>query len=157
MIKTVGNRALLAKGLLTAAVLLGTFSAAAQDIQRIVNNIAPVGQVCLAGQNCDGAAPASAPAAPAAAPVAATTAAAPTGFDAAAVYQQNCFACHGSGAAGAPKLGDRAAWEERMAKGMDQVVANAINGVNVMPPKGMCMTCSDDDIRALVEYMVSRN
>jgi cytochrome c5 len=45
-------------------------------------------------------------------------------------------------------------WESRLEKGLDAVVANAINGVNAMPAKGLCFDCTEDDIRALVEYML---
>jgi len=80
------------------------------------------------------------------------------GFDAAAVYQQNCWACHNTGAAGAPKVGVPADWTPRLEKGFDTVVANAIAGLNgVMPAKGLCFTCSDDDIRALVQYMLDNS
>jgi len=77
------------------------------------------------------------------------------GFDAEAKYMQSCFACHSTGAAGAPKVGTAEEWVPRMEKGMDAVVANTINGVNTMPPKGLCFDCTDDDLRALVEYMVA--
>ena len=79
------------------------------------------------------------------------------GFDAEATYMMSCFACHSTGAAGAPKVGDGNAdvWAPRMEKGMEAVVANAINGLNTMPPKGLCFTCTDEDLAALVTYMVS--
>ena len=79
------------------------------------------------------------------------------GFNAEAKYMASCFACHSTGAAGAPKVGDGnvAEWTPRMEKGMDAVVANAINGLNTMPPKGLCFDCTDDDLRAIVEYMVA--
>ena len=73
------------------------------------------------------------------------------------IYQTNCLACHTTGAAGAPKTGDAAAWAPRIAQGMDTLVGNAINGLNAMPPKGLCMTCSDDGLRAVVEYMVEQS
>jgi len=78
------------------------------------------------------------------------------GFNAEQKYMASCFACHSTGAAGAPKVGAgmAAEWEPRMEKGMDQVVANAINGINTMPAKGLCFDCTDDDLRAIVEYMV---
>ena len=68
----------------------------------------------------------------------------------------SCFACHNTGAAGAPKVGAgmMSEWEPRLEKGLDAVVANAINGVNAMPAKGLCFDCDTDDIRALVEYML---
>ena len=45
-------------------------------------------------------------------------------------------------------------WESRLEKGLDAVVANAVNGMNAMPAKGLCFDCNEDDIRALVEYML---
>ncbi|MEX2132097.1 MAG: c-type cytochrome, partial [Pseudohongiellaceae bacterium] len=81
----------------------------------------------------------------------------PAAFDVAATYQMTCFACHSTGAAGAPMTGDSAAWEARMAKGMDTVLANAMNGLNAMPAKGMCMTCSESDMRSLMEYIMNPN
>lgn len=79
------------------------------------------------------------------------------GFDVEATYMMSCFACHSTGAAGAPKVGpgNADAWAARLEKGMEAVVANAINGLNTMPPKGLCFTCSDEDLAAVVEYMVS--
>ncbi|MEN8205552.1 MAG: c-type cytochrome [Pseudomonadota bacterium] len=71
------------------------------------------------------------------------------------VYNSKCMACHASGAAGAPKLGDKAAWAPRIATGMDALVASVTNGKGAMPPKGTCMDCSADDFVAAVEYMVS--
>ena len=81
------------------------------------------------------------------------------GFNAEQKYMSSCFACHSTGAAGAPKVGDGngAEWTPRMEKGMDAVVTNAINGLNTMPPKGLCFDCNDDDLRAIVEYMVENS
>ena len=53
----------------------------------------------------------------------------------------------------AAQTGDAAAWEPRMAKGMDTLVASVSTGLNAMPPKGMCFDCSDEDYKALIEYM----
>jgi cytochrome c5 len=76
-------------------------------------------------------------------------------FDAAQVYQARCYACHGTGAAQAPLLGDVIAWEVRLEKGLDTVVQNAITGLNgSMPPRGLCAECSDDDLKAIVDYMI---
>ena len=79
------------------------------------------------------------------------------GFDVETTYMMSCFACHSTGAAGAPKVGagNADAWGPRMEKGMNAVVANAINGLNSMPAKGLCFTCTDEDLAALVVYMVS--
>lgn len=71
-------------------------------------------------------------------------------------YQTFCQACHNAGVANAPKLGDKAAWEPRIATGMDAMLATALKGKNAMPPKGTCMSCSDDDMKAAIEYMVSK-
>lgn len=92
---------------------------------------------------------AAAPAAPAAAqPVAA---AAPNGE---ALYKQACIACHAAGVAGAPKLGDKAAWAPRVKAGMPQLVQSVVKGKGAMPPKGGS-TASEAEIRAAVEYMVN--
>ena len=68
-------------------------------------------------------------------------------------YNKSCAVCHASGAANAPKTGDVAAWEPRMAKGMEVLVQSVQNGLNAMPPKGMCFDCSDEDYAAMIEYM----
>ncbi len=120
----------------------------------VLENIKPVGQVYIAGQNepeeviaaevvvADGGAGDVAAAAP------------QSGEQ---VYNSNCMACHGTGAAGAPKTGDAAAWAPRIANGMDKLLSNAINGLNAMPPKGLCMACSDAELQAAVEYIVSQS
>jgi cytochrome c5 len=74
--------------------------------------------------------------------------------DGQSIYQKSCQACHAAGIAGAPKLGDKDAWAPRIAKGNDALFASVKNGLKAMPPKGTCMSCSDDDLRAAVEYMV---
>ncbi len=73
------------------------------------------------------------------------------------LYTKVCAACHTTGAAGAPKIGDSAAWAPRIAVGMDALYKNAINGINSMPPKGTCMTCSDADIDAAVDYIIAQS
>ena len=145
-------------------MVLGSNAAAQQSVE---DNVRPAGQVCLAGQSCVGSTSGSSPAAPvtstrAAAPVAvvveevAAVAAEVAAFDVESTYQMSCFACHGTGAAGAPILGDAEAWAPRMEKGMDAVMLNVVNGVNAMPPKGLCFTCTDDDLAAIVAYMSSQ-
>lgn len=80
------------------------------------------------------------------------------GFDPARTYTQSCAACHNSGAAGAPRMGNAEDWSARLEKGMEILVEHTINGFNnVMPPKGMCFTCSDEDLRALVQYMLDES
>ncbi len=74
------------------------------------------------------------------------------------IYNTYCKLCHLGGLAGAPKLGDKATWGDRMAtKGLDTLVTNAIKGINAMPAKGTCANCSDDEIRITVEYMLEKS
>jgi cytochrome c5 len=137
-------------GLLVLAVVfagtLATQSTAQSRDAQIAERLQPIGSVCLAGEACAGGT---------SAPAAASTAGAAAGeFNAEQTYAQSCGVCHNPGMAGAPRLDDGAAWAARIAdKGMETVVANAINGINAMPARGMCMTCSDEDIAALVEYI----
>jgi len=72
------------------------------------------------------------------------------------IYERVCFSCHGTGVAGAPKLGDQAAWKDRIAKGTDALVQSAMNGKGNMPPKGGERSLSEDDIRAAVGYMIDQ-
>jgi len=73
------------------------------------------------------------------------------------IYKQSCQACHANGVANAPKPGDKAAWAPRIATGIDAMLATAKKGKGAMPPKGTCMGCSDDDLKAAIEYMVSQS
>jgi len=112
----------------------------------------------------DAAGPAPAESAPVtAAPAAAATAPAPGPAVAANasgkhLYDTACMVCHAAGVAGAPKLGDKAAWSARIAQGTSVLYVHAINGfqgkVGVMPPKGGS-PASDADVKAAVDYMVS--
>lgn len=93
-----------------------------------------------------------------AAPAAAAPAAAAGGARSGdAVYNAACVACHLTGAAGAPKLGDKDAWAPRIATGMDALMNTALNGKGAMPPRGTCATCSDDELKAAIEYMVGQS
>jgi len=167
------NNSLVKRGVFSVLVLLAsTLLSHSVSAQNVADNIRPVGSICLAGQACVGTvagamneasvADAAEPAIEAAAEAAADAApmevaAAATEFDAAGAYQMSCNACHGTGAAGAPMLGDAAAWEARMEKGMEALMSNVINGVGAMPARGICMTCSDDDLQAIVNYMLAQN
>ncbi|MFW2438814.1 MAG: c-type cytochrome [Arenicellales bacterium] len=70
------------------------------------------------------------------------------------IYDTKCFTCHASGVANAPKFGDKAAWAPRIATGMDAMLAVSLKGKGAMPPKGTCMDCSDEDMKAAIQYMV---
>ena len=75
------------------------------------------------------------------------------------VYNGACMACHATGAAGAPKVGDAAAWATRIDKGMEALYASGVNGVpgTGMMARGGCGDCSDEDIYAAVDYMVDNS
>lgn len=73
------------------------------------------------------------------------------------IYNTSCMACHATGAAGAPKTGDKAAWADRVAKGDEVLYTHAISGFNMMPPMGTCAACSEDEIKAVVDYMVEQS
>ena len=130
---------------LTAIVLACSLSA--QDLseqQRVdmEHRLRPVGEVCLEGDSSCGGAAASA------------SAVARSGEE---VYNAACMACHSTGAAGAPKLGDIADWADRIAKGPDALYDSGINGLagTGMIAKGGCMSCSDEEVSAAVDYMVA--
>jgi cytochrome c5 len=72
------------------------------------------------------------------------------------VVQQRCQTCHNDAKSGAPKIGEMAAWEPRLKKGVDPLVKSAINGHNTMPARGGMADLSDAEMRAAVEYMVSK-
>jgi len=129
------------------AVLLPCSALAVEltDAQRaaIEERIKPVGTSCMAGDSsCGGAAAAAAGGAPR------------SGEE---VYNTACMACHSTGAAGAPKLGDIAGWGPRIAKGTDALYASGVNGVpgTGMVAKGGCVNCSDEEIHAAVDYMIA--
>lgn len=72
------------------------------------------------------------------------------------VYTATCLACHGAAVLGAPKFGDKAAWDPRVAKGKDLLYTNAINGVKMMPPRGGNAALKDEEVKAAVDYMLSK-
>ncbi|MEA3299883.1 MAG: c-type cytochrome [Pseudomonadota bacterium] len=73
------------------------------------------------------------------------------------IYNKACLSCHMTGAAGAPKLGDVAAWAPRLEQGMDTIYKHAIEGIRGMPPRGLCMDCSDDEVKATVDYILANS
>ena len=83
------------------------------------------------------------------------TAMAETARDAQTIFQNFCFSCHGTGWEDAPVVGDSFAWEDRTQQGMDVLLKNTLNGINSMPPKGGCNDCSEDELRALIEWMIN--
>src|SRR2546426_283597 len=73
------------------------------------------------------------------------------------VYKAVCTNCHATGVAGAPKLGDKAAWAPHLMHGTAGLLQSALKGKGAMPPKGGNPSLSDDDVRAAVEFMVSQS
>ena len=118
------------------------------------DRIKPFGHVAVAGMD-DSSIAIVAPPAPAA--EAATAAAAPA--DGKATFETVCAVCHGAGIAGAPKVGDKAAWAPRIAQGLATLDKHAIEGFQgksgVMPAKGGRLDLSDDLVKATVAHMVS--
>jgi cytochrome c5 len=118
----------------------GCIVQAAEDT--VAERTKPVGETCMAGQPC------------AAAVVAAVSSGPRTGE---AIFNSKCTTCHATGVAGAPKLGDSAAWAPRLAeRKAEGLYASAMTGRNAMPPKGLCMDCSEDEIKSTVDYMLSK-
>lgn len=74
-------------------------------------------------------------------------------------YKQACFSCHGTGAGGAPKIGDKAAWKPRIAKGIDTLYQAGLNGIpdTAMIPRGGLAQLPDDAVKAAVDFMVKNS
>ena len=70
------------------------------------------------------------------------------------VVQQQCILCHGPGVGGAPKMGDRAAWNKRLSKGLDGLTRSAIAGRGGMPPRGGLADLSDAEVRSAIAHML---
>jgi len=70
------------------------------------------------------------------------------------LYQGACMACHTTGVANAPKLGDNAAWSTRAGLGVEGLLQSAIKGKGAMPPKGTS-SYSDEELRSVIEYMLA--
>jgi len=112
------------------------------QLQRIIaRHLAPIGSVRIAKKSDAGAAGAPVASAP---------------KSGAEVFQGTCFACHGTGAAGAPKVGDKAAWAPRAQKGLDTLLEHATKGFNAMPPKGGNAALSAAELKAAIEHMLKK-
>ncbi len=76
-------------------------------------------------------------------------------------YDEACTVCHGTGAAGAPKLGDPDAWAARIAQGVEVLYDHAIKGfqgkAGIMPPKGGRVDLDDGAVKATVDYMLENS
>jgi cytochrome c5 len=139
---------LIMSGLAALGVMAGTSSAYAQDADAarnaIAERLAPVGQLCLQGQDCGTAA----------SPIATASSGGGGEIDGAGIYNNVCMACHETGAAGAPIRGDEAAWAERTEQGFATLLEHSINGIGAMPARGGNPNLSDAEMEAATAYMV---
>lgn len=137
---------LIMSGLAAFGVMAGTSSAFAQEEaarNAIAERLAPVGQLCLQGQDCGTA---SAP------PAAASSGG--DDIDGGDIYSNVCSACHETGAAGAPIRGDEEAWAARVEQGFATLLDHSINGIGAMPARGGNPNLSDEEMEAATKYMV---
>ncbi|WP_412731125.1 c-type cytochrome [Catenovulum maritimum] len=123
------------KAIAVLSALLTSVSVGADDMSydSIKERIKPVGSVNLAGADAQAAGGARSPE---------------------DIFNSSCTACHTAGVLGAPKPNNASDWKPRLEQGMDVVLEHAIKGFNAMPPKGTCMACSDDEIKAVIEFMI---
>ena len=143
-------RAALAILLFITNVTAGTFLVAAGatadavppgSAKDIRERLTPYGVLCKAADPCGAAA----------------GPAAGTGLKGDAIYGKYCVACHAAGVSGAPKLGSRADWGPRIAKGLDGLFASGINGkAPGMPARGTCTDCTDAEVKTAVKFMVDK-
>ncbi|WP_092288450.1 c-type cytochrome [Halopseudomonas sabulinigri] len=134
------RKILLASAAMLVVVAGNAFAATANE-EAIAERLKPYGEVCLVGDPC-------------AEEVAGGGAAAGGGSRSGAdVVGKFCSACHGTGVLGAPKVGDTAAWSARHGGDLDELLKNAIAGLNSMPPKGTCGDCSDEELLAAIKEM----
>jgi cytochrome c5 len=153
----IGTVALIIGIILLAQFAIGSYGSRslagsnAMTAEALAARLGPVAKLQL-----EGAAPV-APAAAGAQKVAAVAATPAKAKDGKTVYDTVCLACHLTGAANAPKLGDKVAWAPRLKAGNEALVASVIKGKGAMPPKGGGATLSDAEIKAAVEYLVAQS
>ncbi|MCL2022312.1 MAG: c-type cytochrome [Betaproteobacteria bacterium] len=140
------SRSFLPFALAALAVITVACSGPTGSDEKATERIMPVARFEMAG--------AAAPPAVAADTENAESATASGQKDGATVYAQICKTCHDHGISGAPKIGDKAAWEPRLATGMETLYNSSLHGKNVMPPKGGNSSLSDEEVRSAVDFMV---
>ena len=126
------------------AVPVSAGSTSGDTLDDIRNRLAPFGSSCLEGDEECGSVPA-------ASPVVVAVATGPMSGQ--EVYDRFCFACHATGIAEAPLLQNAEQWALRLEKGMDELLRTSTTGLGAMPPKGTCMTCSDDEMVDAIRYL----
>lgn len=129
--------------LITSVTLAGSLWAQSRE-ETIAERLQAPDRVCLQGEDCSAGGSSMTMAQ-----------AGGGGFSPEEVYSNNCATCHDTGMANAPQPDDADEWNSRLEeKGLDNIVANAISGINAMPPRGMCTDCTDDQVREVVEYLM---
>lgn len=121
----------------------GELELSTQQQQEVADRLAPAGKVALEGET--GSVAASSPSA---------SSGSRSGQE---IYDSKCMTCHTTGAAGAPMLGKPDQWASRITQGIETLYTHAISGIRGMPPKGLCMDCSDEEIHAAVDYMLDNS
>ncbi|MCJ8315130.1 MAG: cytochrome c5 family protein [Saccharospirillaceae bacterium] len=130
--------------LLTVLTSAGVLAFANEE-NSIESRLAPVGNVCIEGIECTTAVAVASPESDDNSPE--------------ALFKGKCNSCHGTGAGGAPIVGNTDAWAPRIAKGTESLYASALNGVagTMMMPKGGFSDLADEDVQAIVDYMVEQS
>ena len=124
------------------ALTFATLGLGASEAKKAIEKrIAPVGQVCVEGQDC----------AQEVNLVSSSLGEMRSGKE---VYDTACTTCHAIALAGAPRFGDRLSWGERANEDLDKLVETVTNGLGGMPPMGMCMDCSQEELSDAVQYML---
>ncbi len=121
--------------------LIGFSLQASEAKKAIEKRIAPVGQVCVEGQECAEESLFSS----------SSVSSMRTGKE---VYDASCTTCHAIALAGAPRFGDKLSWGERANEDLDHLVETVTNGLGGMPPMGLCMDCSQEELTEAVQYML---
>ena len=71
------------------------------------------------------------------------------------MWARSCALCHVDGNAGAPRVGNREEWLERIAQGRETMLQHTVDGLRDMPPLGYCMACERDDFLAMIDFMTA--
>lgn len=128
----------------SVALLAGILVPSFVFSETVQDRIKPIGATCMAGDACAAAAPSAAGSGE------------PRSGE--SIYSTKCLACHATGAAGAPKLGDVADWTARLSeRGLDGLYKSGVSGFKGMPPKGACSDCSDDEVKAAIDHILAKS
>ncbi len=142
----------------SALILASAVVADHNSAESLAERVGAVGSLNIMSE--EEAAAAKAEAAAAAAEAASTQVAAASASPVDA-YKSSCAVCHDAGVAGAPKTGDAVAWTARAEQGLDVLIDHAVNGfqgdAGVMPAKGGNASLSDEQVAAIVEYMLEQS